>query len=387
MKNNFLIADFSRETPEFVRVSADLENKTLKIDSFPPGNDHLKTFSKIIGTVSLPDGKQACEVFFIFGPDNVASFTEKLRGTRGNPKEPVSTNEIDSFISESVWRMFDRNKIQGARQFGVSGTDVLLADMKISGFKLDDKSPIDPIGQLGGEFGATAAQTFVKRSYFEKIAEVMPRKAKIAGVCESGAISAALIDRIVEQKNFLLAEVGQSRVNVYWNDGKKTAFNDFFDWGAERLEKICSEFFGTPREISAKIVEAYASRKFSDSLKKKIEKLWNGEMTELARGIKSAGDRLKTRNFFIDFPNLNEARNLTPDKIFSKIILLGDGTQPMKYFGFSVSDNRPIKFSHAAVIIENYFTPKEETDGTEHSTRTVCLVNYFAKRRMKWLMP
>ncbi|MBI2011098.1 MAG: hypothetical protein HYS89_02650 [Candidatus Colwellbacteria bacterium] len=274
---------------------------------------------------------------------------------RDNPKEVMGAVDLENYISQAIWKLFDRCRREAAERLEVDEVDLLLTDARIMRVKVDGEEVINPHGFLGRELELLIALTMVRREKFEEGATPF----------EGGSLRAYLLARRENLDQAIYVGLDRKNTTIYGITREKIAYLSEFDWGINNIETaIANEFELTP-DIAAALYLRYAAGTLSARFNKKMEQIFYASFNTLINGLV-----MSIKNFF----------GLHEDKL-PPIYLYSPFPVPLsvyrKRFTF---DGKTIRLIKPAALDLNEFLREEANEIYRE-------LNQLAKRRIKWLMP
>ncbi|MBI2514719.1 hypothetical protein HYV91_00805 [Candidatus Wolfebacteria bacterium] len=376
-KEKFLILDFRDDGLELYLLRFDsltkrVDAKKLKAVGQSPleAIPKIKKFLLNIFSFQFPPPK----VIISFSPDFALTYYEHVVLNRDRPNELMTEADLDNLISQALWKIFDEKRRQSAKQLVLSDLDILLADTKITDFRIDGRRVLDPLRHSGREASIGISQTFVNRTIFKKIVSVLPRRVKLLLVVDGGAATSRLLSsRFSQSRDFIFADVLDARTNLYsvsQSSGLKIGFHDYFPWGEKNFFEGVARDLKIPVDLIQSLVKKISEGKVSLTLGRQLKKIISEELAMLIHGLERAKETLKVNSLYLVF------RPLRGIDFFPKMVRLVEADRLMEDLGFVFSsDLKNSSISSIASFLEFYFLREGD------------ILNHIAKRRMRWLMP
>jgi hypothetical protein len=384
MKENFAIVNFFGDKFQAVAVRADFANKKIEIsDSFEflPEN----AFSILKNFFSFVFYPRAYSAIFIFSPKEAAGFNDAVSIDRTESRKKISEEELADLVSGAVWKFFDSGRSKALKQLNSTEPEIMLSDVSVYDFKVDGRKVVNPFKQAGKKISLEIGEVFANRAYLKKIIKLLPKRSKKAFVFEGGVCATRLLRRVAGKSKFIFAKTSGMKTDIFFNDGEKSGFYDYFSWGEESLYRGISEILKIGNSESKAITEKMLAGETSGSFKKRFEKMFLNEIASLVQGLRAGASAMDAKRIYLDFPFAEKAmgKGLKFKKISTNMIVPVNFPDILKNFGFELAvpagEAKEADFLFAAAILETYFSPMP--------SYPLSLINRLAKRRMMWLMP
>ena len=275
-----------------------------------------------------------------------------------NPRQELGLADLENYISQAIWKTFDRCRNEAATRLEVNEVDLLLTDARVMEIRIDGHPVINPHGFTGSKLDVVLAITMVKRDKFVEEADI---------ILEGGSVRAHLLAKDKNLKEALYIEVKNNTTTVFHITPEKISYLSEFEWGEKELTKLLKEELGLATDQSAgEIHLRYVRGELSERATKKINKIFydafstfvNGGVMTLKNFLKPRSDKLPPIYLKSFFP--------LPESVYRK------------RFPFN---NKKIRFLGVA----NKLALQDFVGDSIHSVYQE--LNQLAKRRIKWLMP
>lgn len=272
---------------------------------------------------------------------------------RSNPREILTETDLENYVSQAIWKFFDRYRKEAAGRLNANEIDLVLNEARVVGVKVDGHRVLNPQGFTGHEIEITLAGTIMRR---EDIKESLP-------AFELGTLRAYLLGRDKDFKNALYIEVFDELSKVFLHSPRYISYLSEFAWGKrEIIDSLASAFF-VPAEVAEGIYSKYVSRDISPRISRIIDSLFKKSFEKFLS---------ETAACFSDFKNLGLDENPTvyvksfplPEEIYRKRFAVGRNT---------------VKLSLA-------YDAATDESVNNHIYNAYSDLNELAKRRLKWLI-
>ncbi len=384
MKENFLIITFLNDYLEVAAIKADFDKKKLEVINISHFNkdQFFYPLKRILFYSFFP---KFYNVIFVFDSKLAATYYDVISLACDNLQRPINEADLDNLVSQALWKFFDQGRIDASRQLCLNDTEILLSDIQIYDFKINNRRIINPLGHSAKKIEIYLVQTFTQRSLFKKLLSLLPRRAKLILVTEGGTMAAHLFSRIAKKDKFFFAKVTDNQTDLFMAKNNKITFFDYFNWGKNNLCSGISNVLKISPVVSQSIIDRFVFCQTSLNFKKRFNKIFLDEIINLFKGLKIAASRTKISAVFVDFSQLTSpfAEGLKFKRISTKMIISLDLNKMIEVFGFEFIDcttkNISLDLLSLAALIEFYFSPI--------SSFPLSLINHLAKQRTKWLIP
>ena len=108
-----------------------------------------------------------------------------VRLERPNPREELTLADLENSLAQAVWKFFDRLRFEAADRLRINEADLLLADVRVTGMKIDGHQVINPEGFTGHSLEFTLCLSLVRR-------DSLPVEDDAGTVFEEGSVRAHL---------------------------------------------------------------------------------------------------------------------------------------------------------------------------------------------------
>jgi hypothetical protein len=384
MKENFAIVNFFGDKFQAAAVKADFANKKIEIsDSFEflPEN----AFSTLKNFFSFVFYPRAYSAIFIFSPKEAAGYGGVVSVERSDPFKKISEEELADLVSGAVWKFFDSGRSKALKQLNSTEPEIMLSDVSVYDFKVDGRKVVNPFKQAGKKISLEIGEVFANRAHLKRIIKSLPKRSKKAFIFEGGVCASHLLRRISGKSKFIFAKTSRLKTDIFFNDGEKSGFHDYFSWGEENLYRGISEILKIGSLESKAVAEKTLAGETSENFRKNFEKIFLNEIVSLVQGLRAGSSATGAKRIYLDFPFVKKAieGGLKFKNISTNMIVSVNFRDILENFGFELAvpagEAKEGDFLFAAAILETYFFPMPSCP--------LSLINRLAKRRMMWLMP
>ena len=294
---------------------------------------------------------------------------KSVRIARSNPREELTPVDLENLLAQALWRSFDQLRNDAAARLQVNEVDLLLADARVVGIRIDGHQVLSPEGFTGREIELQLCLTIVRR-------DKLPGNGGM--VFEEGSVRAYLTAAKAKEIEIIYVDSGDDITTVFGVAPGLTSYIGEFKWGRNDLVEAFAAGFGTAAEVGNALYLRYAAHEISPRVRKKFDEIFRSSFGTFVNGLTMA-----VRNSIE--PRLTESKPKAHRRaagasrlpaIYVRSFLL-----PGAVWGknFTVG-NRKVKFVPAPEVDLNEFAGDGRGEIYGELDR-------LAKRRIKWLMP
>ena len=294
---------------------------------------------------------------------------KSVRIARSNPREELTPVDLENLLAQALWRSFDQLRNDAAARLQVNEVDLLLADARVVGIRIDGHQVLSPEGFTGREIELQLCLTIVRR-------DKLPGNGGM--VFEEGSVRAYLTAAKAKEIEIIYVDSGDDITTVFGVAPGLTSYIGEFKWGRNDLVEAFAAGFGTAAEVGNALYLRYAAHEISPRVRKKFDEIFRSSFGTFVNGLTMA-----VRNSIE--PRLTESKPKAHRRaagasrlpaIYVRSFLL-----PGAVWGknFTVG-NRKVKFMPAPEVDLNEFAGDGRGEIYGELDR-------LAKRRIKWLMP
>jgi hypothetical protein len=290
-------------------------------------------------------------------PDQAVTIFSSVKIAREYPTRALTPVDLENYISQAVWKFFDRCRGEAAERLGIREMDLILSDVRIVGVKIDGHQVINPTGFTGREFEIELSLTVTKGGV------------TIDGsyLVEGGSMRAHILSKLLGLGRAFFIESGSKTTSVFSINGNDIHHFSSFDWGGDDIIRALGEdVLNLDEYVLRGIYHKYAAGNMSEKLCRRIDKSFYQVFTPFINGalmnVRNAGgmrpDATPLMYFYPHFP--------VPSGVYRK------------HFPFGKLKLRFLK-TDEVLDIESFIN--ESIHGVYEE------LNELAARRIKWLMP
>jgi len=202
--------------------------------------------------------------------------------SRDNPQDELGITDLENYISQAIWKLFDRSRADAAARLEINEVDLLLTDARVMGMKIDNNQIINPHGFTGRKLEMLLGITMVKRDKFVESTNPF----------EGGSVRAYLLSRSDEGlENAIYVEAGDTTTTIFSIQPKEIIYLNEFDWGGTHLIRAIQDEFGVDefaaRGMYVKFVDGDVSEEVEKKLSKIFYRAFGGFINGVVMGIRN----------------------------------------------------------------------------------------------------
>ncbi len=287
---------------------------------------------------------------------------------RPNPREELTATDLENSLAQALWKSFDSLRGEAASRLGIDEVDLLFADARVMGIKIDGHQVINPEGFPGREIDLALCITIVRR-------DKLPKENGI--VFEEGAVRAYLGAQDNNLTDAIYIESGDDTTVVFHVSPRETSYVSEFRWGKKNLIGVFAAELGADSEVGNALYLKYADGGASPAVTKKLDDVFRSSFGTFVNGlamvlrnsidprISGSGRRTVSRGSTLErLPAIYLKSFPLPEAVWSKSFDLGG--YKAKLIRASETDPNDLFRGPSEIYSE---------------------LNRLAKRRIKWLMP
>lgn len=270
---------------------------------------------------------------------------------RDNHQSPITETDLENYIVESVWKVFDKFRLEIASKSGISEFDLALRDARIMGFKVDGHKVSNPEGFTGKTIEVLTLVTIGKHGL------------------EEGVLRAHIARDKSQVKSLLYIEAGDSMTSIFAATPDKAHRIGEVNWGKDNILSAISEFFQIEKDDKAEAIKIY-------------KRFVNGELSPYIFLKLESIFKSSFRNFAVELSNIvNSVKGLklaSIESIFIDTFAIPDSLCAKKF----LFDGKRAKIIRRDESAHGNHSVTEFLDDKDKSYKRY---NDIAKVRMKWI--
>ena len=292
-----------------------------------------------------------------------------IRLERPNPKEEITSADLENNLAQAIWRFFDHLRTEAASRLQTNEADLLLTDARVTGMKIDGHKVISPEGFTGRNLEFTLCLTLVKR-------DMLPAEEIKGAVFEEGSVRAHLIAKNTGLADILYVESDNDLTCLFQVTPICSSYLMEFNWGRKDVLKALTSELGTDNDLGEALYLRYMGGEASPRVMKRLDDIFYNSFGTFVNGLAMAIDNYdrSDRRSSKSKPVV-QGRDRNAATIYIRSFSL-----PGSVWGkrFVVGDRR-VKFLPAPEVDLDDFVNSKSTDRNDQ-------LNRLAKQRIKWLM-
>lgn len=275
---------------------------------------------------------------------------------RKDPQEELGMVDLENYISQAIWKLFDSLRMDTAERLGVQEADMILTDARVMGIKIDGHQVVNPQGFTGKTIEILLGITMVRRDKFVENTHLL----------EGGAVRAYLLAKELDFADTIYVEVHDETTTMFSISPRGIAYINDFGWGGRDLVRSMKEEFDVQQFTADGIYNRHANGNVSDHVSRRLDRIFYNTLGEFVDSVTmSMKSFLGARSSNVP-PVYLRTFFPVPEGLYRKRFQFGD-----KRIRFMP----PVGESNLQAFV----------DDEVHDI--YMELNNLAKRRMKWLMP
>ncbi len=294
----------------------------------------------------------------------ISTFFSTALLKREKPASPITETDLENYIIEAIWKVFDKSRLEIASRSDMSEFDLVLKDARVMGFKIDGYKVLNPEGFTGKTLEVLTMVTITKKGF-----GVLKSLDFKSGV-EEGSLKAYLLSQRLEGKPLIFVEPGNASTTIFAATPKKVSRIGEVGWGRENILKAIRDFFHIDEEAdksaAEKIYKRFINHELSPGILGKLDNIFKSSFRDLMAGIvnisRDTKELLSIDNIFMSISD----SLAFPEDLYSRKFLFNDKRAKIS----KVDDSS---------YSENLLGFLDEKD------RSYKRYNDMAKTRIKWI--
>jgi hypothetical protein len=306
---------------------------------------------------------------------SAATIFKSITIARPNPREELSATDLENHLAQAIWKCFDRLRSDASARLQVNETDLILADARVMGIKVDGHEVINPEGFIGREIELSLLLTLVRRDRIPAVG---------AHAFEEGSVRAHASAATNNLRELIYVVSGNDITTVFRVSPAETGYLTEFVWGKNDLIKAVAAEFGADEETANGLYLKYAGGGASAHVAKKFDEIFHRVFGTFINGLTMAvrgsvaphlTEAGKKHGSYSEKSNRLRAQTRLPAIYLQSFILPAFAWSRHFHLG-----DRNIKLIMAPEVGIDRFLGDE-------SAGPYGELNRLAKRRIRWLMP
>ncbi len=269
-------------------------------------------------------------------------------------KKPLTEVDLENYISQAIWKFFDRHRSEAARRLKINEIDIVLNDARVVRIKVDGHQVLNPEGFEGKEIEICLGGTLMERN----------KAVNSMHVFETGTLNAYLLLKDKGIESAIYAEIMDDITRVFFTTDTYTSFLDEFDWGKNDLLESISLKLGIDMQTSEGVYESFLNNQVSTRIEKLIKEIFDSSFSNFIKGLDACVNNFSSLGTLKNHPIFVKSFNF-PESIYSKQFPIGKNKS-------KIIKPKELEFERM-LSVHIYDLHKD--------------LNNLAQKRLKWLMP
>ncbi|PIR97842.1 MAG: hypothetical protein COT89_02110 [Candidatus Colwellbacteria bacterium CG10_big_fil_rev_8_21_14_0_10_42_22] len=275
---------------------------------------------------------------------------------REYPTRALTNIDLENYISQAVWKFFDKCRSEAAERLSVGEMELVLSDVRILGVKIDGHRVINPIGFTGRELEISLSLTVIGKGESDENVYMV----------EGASMRAYILSRLLNLDRAFYVESDQNKTGIYYINGSDIRYFSGFDWGGEHAVSALQEILEIDGDVLERVYRKYARGDVSERLDRRIGKPFYTNFGILVNGT------------LMNVRNAGAMRGKTPPIIyFNPLFPVPEGVY-RKNFTFG---RHKLRFQKPEDELDIETFMKDNIHGVYED------LNDLARRRISWLTP
>ncbi len=257
------------------------------------------------------------KVIIAVGPELAYTTVIPIELERENSEKALEATELENLLAKTIGRIFNQYRREASQVLGVDELNVILADSRVTHFKIENHRVIDPLGFQAKAIQTVLEMTFTTRDIFYKAKHFLNNSNDFF-FTEIGKAQIRTIEKINPGPFHLLLTGDTS----YLFSLKETAagrlvFRNLLHWSTSAFSKTISKHWLVSETAGEELYTMYLRGETSPAAEKYLKKIFSPVIDSLAMQIKKFkstgvlygdGERIPFslspyhRNMFEEFP-------------------------------------------------------------------------------------
>lgn len=290
-------------------------------------------------------------------PDQAVTIFSSVKIVREHPTRALTPVDLENYISQAVWKFFDRCRGEAAGKLGIREIDLALSDVCITGVRLDGHQVINPIGFTGREFEVGLTLTVTKK-------DMTPDNGYLV---EGGSMRAYILAKLLGLGKAFFVESGDKTTSIFVINGSDIHHFSSFQWGGDNIVEVLGrDVLEADKGVLSSLYHKYAKGDVSERLSRRMDKPFYQALAPFVNDV------------FMNIRNAGGMRFNTPPTIYFHPRFPVPAGMYRRHFPFGSSKLKLLP-AEGDLDVEQFIN--ENIHGVYEE------LNELAARRIKWLMP
>ena len=237
---------------------------------------------------------------FFAGADTARAVTTyaAAKEIRERPQEPIDEGDLDTMVSQTIWKFFDRNRGRIASRMGAAEFDVLLSEAHVEGVRLDGHRVVNPVGFTARTFESHFVQTYLRRDFADFVKRCVAGRTP-SGIVELAPTVARALSRGTTHPRFLFCGVTPRTTAVVGVDEGHIETLGTLSWGSAHCAEYFAEHLALRTDVAAEVIRAYLRGACSRALTRGFDALFLDGLAFFIKGIRRYAEQTAARAVYL----------------------------------------------------------------------------------------
>ena len=207
--------------------------------------------------------------------DSAVTIFSFIEIARDDPKEELGLIDLQNYISQAIWKIFDGLRAETAERLGVQEADMMLTDARVMGIKIDGHQVVNPQGFTGETIEILLGITMIRRDKFVENTYLF----------EGGAVRAYLLAKKLNFADTIYVEVNDDKTTIFFITPSGITYMNGFDWGGNNIVRSIKSEFDVQQFTADGIYNKHAEGNVSDHVSRRLDRIFYNELGEFVDGV------------------------------------------------------------------------------------------------------
>lgn len=303
------------------------------------------------------------------------SFPVELARQAGHASRPVSIEELENLLAQSVGKTFSRERAAASTRLGRDELDTILVNAKAEHFKIERHKVMNPVGFKGKTIEAVLELTFTTREIFESLKPFFNAKEGFFFTETSRAALHALIRFEKAPLGFIAVKPeGSTSFMLQETAWGTSVLREKLNWPLSALLGSLASAIPADHEVILEIYDRHLNKETADHFSRALMKIMKPQIERFFSEIRKS--KLKGRAYLHSSLPLPISLPFREGRVEVREIPLGSILQRS---GFVIeADEWPFSdgdvFMRLAPFLEFYYDKSDSE------------INHKLRRRVHWLI-
>ncbi len=201
---------------------------------------------------------------------------------RRAPMEEISEQELETVVSDGVWKLFDRERAGVAVILRSTNETLSITGAHVLDIRVDGHRVVDPIGFTGETLDVRYRITYADKEFVRAVRSAI-EPYECEGIEESGSLLARLVQESGEGDDFLVASILPASTAVVRRSDELLSYIDACDWGSDSFARVIAEAFAVDTQTAERMLAHRYAGTASAGMLKKLDALLIPELATVVR--------------------------------------------------------------------------------------------------------